>query len=104
MNTKDDQTPKGTTEADISAGVSCAAPAGCVTEPAWMPSHREEVISALWFIAAFVALDAGCPRWVFVGLFIKAGLNICCAIQCAIREWWSERSHNDEASNVPPTA
>ena len=39
---------------------------------AWKPSHREEVISALWFIVAFTALGAGCPRWVFLAFFIKA--------------------------------
>lgn len=81
-NTQDDQRqPKVGTSA-----VVCA-------ERAWTPSHREEVISALWFIVAFVALDAGCPRWVFLTLLVKACMDTICAIQCAIREWWREDSH-----------
>ena len=83
------------------SGLVCA-------ERAWTPSHREEVISALWFIVAFVALDAGCPRWVFLIFFVKACMDTICAIQCAVREWWREDSHtgknqapNEGASNQP---
>lgn len=65
-------------------------------ESAWTPSHREEVISALWFIVAFVALDAGCPRWVFLTFFVKACMDTVCAIQCAVREWWREDSHTTD--------
>lgn len=71
----------------------CDAAAGYAPERAWTPSHREEVISALWFIVAFVALDAGCPRWVFLIFFVKACMDTICAIQCAVREWWREDSH-----------
>ena len=56
----------------------------------WNESHREEVISALWFIVAFVALGAGCPKWVFLTFFIKACLDSLCAIKCAISEWRAE--------------
>lgn len=62
-------------------------------ERAWTPSHREEVISALWFIVAFVALDAGCPGWVFLTFFVKACMDSICAIRCAVREWRREDSH-----------
>lgn len=64
-------------------------------ECAWTPSHREEAISALWFIVAFVALDAGCPLWVFLIFFVKACMDTICAIQCAAREWRREYSHTD---------
>ena len=84
MNTSK-QTPSVAT-----SGVLC-------DDRAWMPSHREEVISALWFIVAFVALDAGCPRWVFLTFFIKACMDAICSIQCTIREWWKDDSHNPES-------
>jgi len=76
----------------------CAAAAGYAPERAWTPSHREEVISALWFIVAFVALDAGCPRWVFLTFFLKACMDTICAIQCAVREWWREDSHTTDST------
>jgi hypothetical protein len=57
----------------------------------WTPSKVEEVISALWFIVAFCALEAGCPRWLFVPLFIKAGLDSIDAIRMAGREWQQEK-------------
>ena len=75
------------------SGRSLAASAG--SSP-WSPSHREEVISALWFIVAFVALDAGCPRWVFLSFFIKACLDSLCAIKCAVSEWWREDSGTND--------
>jgi len=49
-------------------------------------SKIEEIISALWFIAAFTALGAGCPRWVFVTLFCKALFDTICSIGHAINE------------------
>ena len=82
---------------DKPATEGCADAAGYAPERAWTPSHREEVISALWFIVAFVALDAGCPRWVFLTFFIKACMDTICAIQCAVREWWREDSHTAQA-------
>ena len=64
--------------------------AGLGIERAWKPSHREEVISALWFIVAFVALDAGCPRWMFLTFFIKACMDFMCSINFSVREWGKE--------------
>lgn len=49
-------------------------------------SKIEEIITALWLIAAFSALNAGCPRWVFITLFVKAGLDYVCSIGYAIKE------------------
>ena len=49
-------------------------------------SKIEEIISALWFIAAFAALNAGCPRWVFITLFCKAVIDTVCSIGYAITE------------------
>jgi len=49
-------------------------------------SKIEEIISALWFIAAFTALGAGCPRWVFVTLFCKAVFDAIYSIGLAINE------------------
>lgn len=54
-------------------------------------SKIEEIISALWFIAAFSALNVGCPRWVFLTLFVKAGLDTCCSVAEAIRERKKEK-------------
>lgn len=71
---------------------------------AWKPSHREEVISALWLIAAFQSLSAGCPRWVFFALFIKAGLDSCCAIRCCIREWREEEVQKRQITHQDPKA
>jgi hypothetical protein len=68
-------------------------------ERAWKPAHREEIISALWFIVAFVALDAGCPRWLFIGFFVKACSDMVCCVQCSLREWWREDSYTDKDSN-----
>ena len=53
--------------------------------PVWCDSRVEEVVGTLWLIAAFVALDAGCPKWVFVTLFVKAGLDQLTAIGFAIK-------------------
>lgn len=53
---------------------------------AWSPSHREEIISALWFIVGFTAMGAGCPKWVFVPFFVKAGLDFLISIKLAVKE------------------
>lgn len=55
-------------------------------EPVWKPSHREEVIAALWFIAAFTALQAHVPVWVFIALFVKACMDTVCFVKMAIEE------------------
>jgi hypothetical protein len=55
-------------------------------EPVWKPSHREEVIAALLFIAAFTALQAQVPAWVFIALFVKACTDTMCFIKMAIEE------------------
>jgi len=54
--------------------------------PVWCDSRVEEVVGTLWLIAAFVALDAGCPKWVFVTLFVKAGLDMISSIGFAIKD------------------
>lgn len=59
-------------------------------------SKIEEIISALWFIAAFVAKGAGLPEWVFITLIVKAGLDSCCAIYFAVKEI---RQETDKPSN-----
>lgn len=58
-------------------------------------SKIEEVISALWFICAFTALGAGCPKWVFIPLFIKGGLDAFVAIKYARSELLKEKGLNN---------
>jgi|688.fasta_scaffold469543_3 hypothetical protein len=55
-------------------------------EPVWRPSQREEVIAALWYIAAFSALEADAPGWVCIVLFIKAILDTLCFMYKAAEE------------------
>lgn len=49
-------------------------------------SFIEEALCALYLIAAFTALGAGAPRWIFVTLLIKAALDFMCALKYAWRE------------------
>jgi len=74
----------------------CAAAAGYATEHAWTPSHREEVISALWFIVAGVAHIGGCSPWVFWCIIAKATFDSIQSVICAVREWWREDAHTDK--------
>jgi hypothetical protein len=69
-------------------------------DSAWKPSHVEEVICALWFICAFTALGAGCPKWVFMGLFIKAASDFCCAIHCAYQELREEEEATEREALI----
>jgi hypothetical protein len=55
-------------------------------EPPWKPSHREEVIAALWYIAAFSALNARAPKLVFIMFFVLAGLSTLSFITMAIND------------------
>jgi hypothetical protein len=86
--------PKRTTHDEQSGLV----PATC-SASAWCDSRVEEVIGTLWLIAAFVALDAGCPKWIFVTLFVKAGLDTMTAIGFAIKDCITKESKrpNDES-------
>ena len=56
-------------------------------EDAWSPSHREEVIAGLFFIAAFTAFEAEMPGWFCYLLLIKANFDyICCCLPAAWKE------------------
>jgi hypothetical protein len=55
-------------------------------EPVWKPSHREEVIAALWFIAAFTGLQAKVTVWLFVPMFVRACMGAMSFIKMAIEE------------------
>ena len=55
------------------------------------PSHREEIISALWLIAALLAWNGGI-RWLAWMLFAKAALDFVFAIVAAVVEIIIERS------------
>jgi len=50
------------------------------------PCLREAIISALWFIAGFTAMGAGCPKWVFIPFFVKAQLDFLISIKLAVKE------------------
>jgi len=64
----------------------------------WKPSHREEIIAALWFIVAFVALAASCPQWVFLIFFTKACTDALCALKHAVKSHLKEDSPPAEPS------
>ena len=48
-------------------------------EEIWTRSIREEIISALWLISAFLALQNGCKVFAIL-LFIKSSIDSCLAI------------------------
>ena len=54
-------------------------------------SKIEEIIATLYLIAAFVALGAGAPKWVFVCLLIKWGLDVMCCFYFAFHEIAAEK-------------
>jgi hypothetical protein len=55
-------------------------------EDAWSPSHREEVIAGLFFIAAFTAFNANMPGWLCYLLLFKATFDSFCCIFTAWKE------------------
>jgi hypothetical protein len=73
---------------------SVATSAVLCDDRAWTPSHREEVISALWFIVAGVAHLGDCSPLVFWLIIVKATFDSIQSVICAVREWWHEDSHN----------
>lgn len=72
-----------------------------VPEPAWTPSTREEVISALWFIAGFTAQGAEIAQWICNLLFFKATLNLACAWRHAIIEYKADKAEAAEQDKTP---
>jgi len=48
-------------------------------------SIQEEILCALWLIAAFEAKQAGIPEWAFWCLIGKACLDGICAISAALK-------------------
>ena len=55
-------------------------------EQVWYPSHREEIIAALYLIAGATAWQAGAPLLVWVGCCVKAAADTACAVWFAIQE------------------
>ena len=53
-------------------------------EPVWSPSHREEVIAGLYFIAAFTAFNANMPGWLCYLLLFKATFDF---FFCLVTAW-----------------
>ena len=62
----------------------------------WYPSHREEVISALWLIAALLAWNGGI-RWLAWLLFFKSALDTVFSIVASLVEIRRERKAADNA-------
>ena len=54
------------------------------------PSHREEIISALWLIAALLAWNGGI-RWLAWLLFVKSAFDALCAVVAGIIEVIADR-------------
>ena len=52
---------------------------------AFTPSTREEIISALWIIAALLAWNGGI-KWLACLLFIKGALDTVCSVVMGFRE------------------
>lgn len=62
----------------------------------WSKAKVEEMISALWFIAGFCAMGAGCPTWVWIMIFTKAFFDkFICFIEC-IDEWRKEGKEDEK--------
>lgn len=71
---------------------------------AWKPSHREEVISVLWWILACLLHLAGCAWWV-VSLAAGKGLfDGIEAVICVFRGWREEAKseHKNETTMSKP--
>jgi hypothetical protein len=50
-------------------------------KPTWCPSHREEVLSALYLIAGLLAYQIDFRRLATI-LFFKAAADTICALKC----------------------
>lgn len=67
-------------------------------KPAFNPSHREEIICALWALCAILCFgfEFRLFAWIFT---IKATLDFVCltliAVKEALREFKSKRAHGD---------
>jgi hypothetical protein len=54
-------------------------------EHVWYPSHREEIIAALYLIAGMMAWQAGAPVLAWL-CCLKAAADTACAVWFAIQE------------------
>lgn len=59
-------------------------------------SRQEEIIGCLWLIMAFTALGAGCPKWVFILLFVKGVLDQLASIRHAAKEIREEELQSND--------
>ena len=69
------------------------------TTGAWTESKVEEVISALWLIAALVAWSAGI-RWFACLLFVKSAADSLISIHLARKEYRQEQSNNQSSEQI----
>jgi hypothetical protein len=67
-------------------------------QTAWSPSHREELLSAAWFMVAGIFHLCGCSPWIVYFIGAKAGLDSICAVVLSIKEIKEELA-NEEKNN-----
>jgi hypothetical protein len=65
-------------------------------KPVWASSDKEEALSALWFLVAFVALGAGCHVAVVTIFIVKAISDFIFSIWSGIKEVRKEILEEDD--------